>query len=116
MSVLLIPPTILQSCQQHSSYVSSVHFVQAEGESNFQFCLMIAAYNTINFTTGEADDLLSLDELVTVLAKDLDKCKVELIVEEEYVAELFKSMSKIVSEYEAKTREMVELLRKARDE
>ena len=53
---------------------------------------------------------------MTRLTEDIDVMREAMLEKEEKLAALFKKTSKIMSEYEKKTEEMVELLHKARDE
>ena len=53
---------------------------------------------------------------MTRLTEDIDVMREVMLEKEEKLAALFKKTSKIMSEYEKETEEMVELLHKARDE
>ena len=68
------------------------------------------------FYLGKPHDLLNLGELVTRLTKDIDVMREAMLEKEQKLASLFKKTSKIMSEYEKKTGELVEQLHKARDE
>ena len=68
------------------------------------------------FYLGKPHDLLNLGELVTKLTEDIDVMREAMLEKEEKLAALFKKTSKIMSEYEKETGEMVKLLHKSRDE
>ena len=53
---------------------------------------------------------------MTRLTEDIDVMRGVMLEKEQKLAALFKKTSKIMSEYEKETGEMVELLHKARDE
>ena len=59
---------------------------------------------------------MNLGELVTRLTGDIDVMREAMLKKEQKLAALFKKTSKIMSEYEKETEEMVKLLHKARDE
>ena len=59
---------------------------------------------------------MNLGELVTRLTGDIDVMREAMLEKEEKLAALFKKTSKIMSEYEKETEEMVKRLHKARDE
>ena len=59
---------------------------------------------------------MNLGELVTRLTGDIDVMRGAMLEKEEKLAALFKKTSKIMSEYEKETEEMVKQLHKARDE
>ena len=59
---------------------------------------------------------MNLGELVTRLTGDIDVMREVMLEKEKKLAALFKKTSKIMSEYEKETEEMVEQLHKARDE
>ena len=65
--------------------------------------------------TGKSHrELLPLNELVEVLMKD--DVTGEMMAKEEKLDKLFKSASKVRSEFDQKTKEMLQLLHKQRDE
>ena len=53
---------------------------------------------------------------MTRLTEDIDVMREAMLEKEEKLAALFKKTSKIMSEYEKETEELVEQLHKARDE
>ena len=59
---------------------------------------------------------MNLGELVTRLTGDIDVMRGAMLEKEEKLAALFKKTSKIMSEYEKETENMVKQLHKARDE
>ena len=59
---------------------------------------------------------MNLGELVTRLTGDIDVMREVMLEKEEKLAAMFKKTSKIMSEYEKGTEEMVRLLHKTRDE
>ena len=65
---------------------------------------------------GKPHNLLNFGELVTRLTEDIDVMREAMLEKEQKLAVLFKKTSKIMSEYEKKTEEMVKQLHKARDE
>ena len=58
----------------------------------------------------------NLNELVGTLTEDIDVMIEAMLEKEQKLADLFKKTSKIMSEYEKETEEMVKQLYKARDE
>ena len=65
---------------------------------------------------GKLHHLLNLGELVTRLTEDIDVMREAMLEKEEKLAALFKKTSRIMSEFEKETEEMVKQLHKARDE
>ena len=65
---------------------------------------------------GKRHDLQNLEELVTRLTEDIEVMREAMLKKEEKLAALFKKTSKIMSEYEKETEEMVKQLHEARDE
>ena len=61
-------------------------------------------------------NLLNLGELVSILTEDIDVMRKVMLEKEQKLAALFKKTSKIMSEYEKETEEMVKQLHRARDE
>ena len=59
---------------------------------------------------------MPLKALVRRLTEDIDVMREALLEKEQKLAALFKKTSKIMSEYEDETEEMVKQLHKARDE
>ena len=59
---------------------------------------------------------MNLGELVTRLTGDIEVMREAMLEKEEKLAALFKKTSKIMSEYEQGTEEMVKLLHKTRDQ
>ena len=59
---------------------------------------------------------MNLEELVGRLTEDIEVMREVMLEKEEKLAALFKKTSKIMSEYEKETEEMVKQLHKARDE
>ena len=59
---------------------------------------------------------MNLGELVARLTGDIDVMRDAMLEKEEKLVALFKKTSKIMSEYEKETEEMVKQLNKARDE
>ena len=70
----------------------------------------------MKYYVGRPHDLLNLGELVARLTEDIDVMRGVMLEKEEKLAALFKKTSKIMSEYEKETGEMIEQLHKARDE
>ena len=68
------------------------------------------------FYLGKPHNLLNLGELVTRLTEDINAMREAMLEKEQKLAALFKKTSKIMSEYEKETGEMIKLLHKARDE
>ena len=64
---------------------------------------------------GKPHDLQNLNELVGRLTEDIEVMREAMLEKEEKLAALFKKTSKIMSDYENETAEMVKLLNKARD-
>jgi hypothetical protein len=62
----------------------------------------------------KSHDFLSLDEMVSWLVEEDITSK--MVAREEQLAKLFKRTSKLNAEYHAETSEMVQLLKKAREE
>ena len=58
----------------------------------------------------------NLNELVGRLTEDIDVMREAMLEKEEKLAALFKKTSKIMSEYEKETEEMVNQLHRAREE
>ena len=69
----------------------------------------------MKYYVGRPHDLLNLGELVARLTEDIDVMRGVMLEKEEKLAALFKKTSKIMSEYEKETGEMIEQLHKARD-
>ena len=70
----------------------------------------------VNIATGKPHDLLNLGDLVTRLTEDIEVMREAMLEKEQKLAALFKKTSKIMSEYENETGEMIKQLHKARDE
>ena len=58
----------------------------------------------------------NLNELVERLTEDIDVMREAMLEKEKKLAALFKKTSKIMSEYQRETEEMVKQLHKAKDE
>ena len=72
--------------------------------------------STINIIPGKPHELLNLGDLVTRLTEDIDVMRKAMLEKEQKLAALFKKTSKVMSEYEQETGEMIKLLHKTRDE
>ena len=59
---------------------------------------------------------MNLEELVGRLTEDIEVMREVMLEKEEKLAALFKKTSKIMSEYEKETEEMVKQLHKTRDQ
>ena len=68
------------------------------------------------FYLGKPHNLLNLGELVTRLTEDINAMREAMLEKEQKLAALFKKTSKIMSEYEKETGEMIKLLHKTRNE
>ena len=68
------------------------------------------------FYLGKSHDLLNLGELVTRLTEDIHIMREAMLEKEQKLAALYKKTSRIMSEYEKETGEMIKLLHKTRNE
>ena len=59
---------------------------------------------------------MNLGDLVTRLTEDIDVMREAMLEKEQKLAALFKKTSRIMSEYEKETGEMIKQLHKTRDE
>jgi len=70
----------------------------------------------VTVIVGSAHDLVSLDDLVTELSKEMEKLTSEMLEKENKFSGLFKCMTGILVDYDSETRNMIETLHRTRDE
>lgn len=67
------------------------------------------------FISGKSHELLDLSELVNALTEKITTMKADIINREKKLSTLFKKTSKVISEYEIETEELVKALGQTRN-
>lgn len=66
--------------------------------------------------TGSGHRLLSLDELLTKLIGNMAKLRSDMLDREDKLSDLFKHVHVIISDFDDKTKDMIDTLHRSRDE